>query len=60
MNKQEIETALSTIREWLWEFPRHDERGKALFAFDVAFCALESCGEREKDPFFKLVIDLLC
>lgn len=52
MSPDEIEKALDTIRMWLWNFPHHQERAKALFALDVAVSAKELKKESEHDEFF--------
>lgn len=59
LSEAELEKALDTIRVWLFNFPDHSERPKALFALDVVLCAKDLGCWRTEDEFLKLVVENL-
>lgn len=50
----ELEEAIEKIRQWLWNFPVHEERPRVLFALRVALNAREP-----RDAFVQTTIDIL-
>lgn len=60
MDEQELDKAIANIREWLWNFQKHEQRPKVLFALDVALNAKETYQARKDDPWLQEVFDILC
>jgi hypothetical protein len=41
LTPEELDQAIAKIRNWLFDFPKHPQCEKALFALEVALCAKE-------------------
>ena len=53
MTGEEIVQSLHTIREWIWNFPKHEKTPKAWFALQVC----HSAHTIKRDSFIELLID---
>jgi hypothetical protein len=55
LSDEELKIKITQIRNWLFDFPKHPQCEKALFALEVALCAKEL----DKDEFVNDLIDNL-
>ena len=59
LEEQELEKAIASIRNWLFEFCGHEQYPKVMFALSVALNAQDSYQDRKNDPWLQQVLDIL-
>lgn len=60
MDEEELDKAIASIRNWLFEFSNHEQYPKVYFALTVALNAKETYQVRKDDPWIQEVLDILC
>lgn len=56
----EVQTSVNYMREWFWHHQGNPNWERVMFALSVACDALEIIPQLEKDPFLRLVVEILC
>lgn len=55
LDQTSLDKSIEQIRDWLFNFPRHEQVNRVTFALEVALCAKDL----KKDKFINELLDFL-